>query len=308
MVCPKCGADIQENENFCRVCGSSLSNVRYDNIEYQNNNNDEENLIKAYIGKDSENIYNESFSIWTLLFGSFYVFYRKMWLLGILMTIFYFCVNTFIPEYYYINFLIDLLVSLFFNKYYVSKVKEKVRMIKERNPGYNTPDLMNSCIKEGGTSILSAIGMTILCGLFFTTGVFTYFTDSASNFNDLKYIIPTGFKAGEYNNEETVFYSYTNDKEYCDFSISLIKNDFNTTPNYYLKGLYTYNNNNPIEEEKINKTNWSHTYDTTDKKTTYSYASIKNNYIYDLEFNQYQDNGNCSKAYKNLIASLEFEE
>ena len=64
---------------------NNLNSQQPQNNIYQNNiiyNNDNEYLIDSYIGKNAEKLKNGGFSTNTFFFGSLYVLYRKMWLLG----------------------------------------------------------------------------------------------------------------------------------------------------------------------------------------------------------------------------------
>ena len=106
--CPNCGSNTNPGDAFCNVCGTNLSlpqnnslNNPQVNNQIQNsvqiqglqqmpssNNtigsqNDMEVLVDAYIGKNADKIKNGKFSFCSFFFGVIYVFYRKMWSVGL---------------------------------------------------------------------------------------------------------------------------------------------------------------------------------------------------------------------------------
>ena len=82
MNCPKCNFPIQSNDKFCQGCGNKIVTMK-EHSQNRDNFMDEE-LVNAYIGRNADKIRNKHFSFCTLLFGPFYIFYRKMWLYGVL--------------------------------------------------------------------------------------------------------------------------------------------------------------------------------------------------------------------------------
>ena len=69
-TCSNCGANIEQGETFCKVCGNQITNI-----------GNADNLINAYIGDNVDAvdaIRNRVFSFNTFLFGIYYVIYRKV--------------------------------------------------------------------------------------------------------------------------------------------------------------------------------------------------------------------------------------
>lgn len=146
----------------------------------------ENDLLKKFIGKNYEKITTRKFNIPGFFFGTFYMFYRKMYLYGILI----FIINLIIDILFnniFVGLLINLLIALFVNKIYVSFAKNKVNKIKNNNKDKNEEEIEKICKEQGGTSrlgiligfIIGILGYLILCVVFFQMrmylAIFNYF-------------------------------------------------------------------------------------------------------------------------------------
>lgn len=199
MYCKKCGSSLQNNEGFCQNCGekiiyennqqndlntnnnynnesvsqffqsennnqnSDIVNDNFQSLYNQNNSNyiSDEELIDAYIGKNSQKIKKKVFSFSTFFFGVIYFFYRKM--------------NKFASIWFLFNIVIGMLLNTFengmlsliltvvssipnivfafmFKKIYMNKVQKEVDLIKKMNEGKTKEELVEICKKKGGTS------------------------------------------------------------------------------------------------------------------------------------------------------------
>lgn len=116
-------------------------------------NNDNNELVRAYVGEKYDKIKNSSFSLSTFFLGSLYLFYRKMYLYGWLMML--------LGPLAFIGYII---LAITFKDVYFKHVNKKVNKIKLKNNNLSIEELKNICSKKGGTSI----GMAILniFGLF----------------------------------------------------------------------------------------------------------------------------------------------
>ncbi len=141
-------------------------------VKMENNINDQE-LIKAFIGKNSEKFLNRKFNFSAFLFTVWYIFYRKMLLPGLVFVSIFF--SSFylitIPNNLPINMLSNLdflliiililsiacLFGMFFNNVYLSYIKREIIKIKKFYPNASQDELINFCKSKGGTSIVSII-------------------------------------------------------------------------------------------------------------------------------------------------------
>ena len=134
-------------------------------LETPSANNEDEELLRAYIGNNYEKITTRKFNFAAFFLTSLYLFYRKMFLYGILAFLATIIISTIIkiPA---LGLIINVLLGIFFNKLYVSQVKEKINKIKSNNQDKDINALKEICTKKGGTSIgLALLGGLVNCGL-----------------------------------------------------------------------------------------------------------------------------------------------
>lgn len=130
-----------------------------ENINITDRINDEE-LLKAFIGNNYDKIIYKQFNFSGFFFSFCYMFYRKMFLYGLLA----FLINLII-----LNVIKNSIISLAFNvaigflvnKIYLFYANKKITKIKIQNPQMDTNELKMICSSKGGTSILCLIGGVI---------------------------------------------------------------------------------------------------------------------------------------------------
>lgn len=132
----------------------------------QSTGNDEE-LVRAYIGKNYEKITTQKLNVPAFFFTTFYMFYRKMFLYGLLVFIINLLLMNFIDSN--LSLAVGVLLGAFFNKFYVNEVKKRVLKLKQTNPQMSHDELINLCAAKGGTSVgriflgfLAEIGIVIV--------------------------------------------------------------------------------------------------------------------------------------------------
>jgi len=165
MYCQKCGMSNSENSSFCANCGNPLTSVQQNfasnpqNVSQMNlNQNNNEDLIDAYIGKNADKLKSKKFSLPTLFLGVLYVFYRKMWGLGLLWMLIS-IVSVIIP---FGPFILPIVVAIIFNKTYLKNVTKKVEKIISENPGKTREELKLICSKKGGTSMIPVVLFSLI--------------------------------------------------------------------------------------------------------------------------------------------------
>ncbi len=164
--CSNCGAKVKPGASFCRSCGANLPLEENNNLNskiFASNNDD--TLIDAYIGKNSDEIKVEKFSIYSFLFRSSYFVYRKMWLLFgirllliilliVLLDLFDFGTPL---DVFNIVVIFNIVVACNFRKIYLNHVKRKVKRIKLKNSDKSMEELKKICSKKGGTNLIFAM-------------------------------------------------------------------------------------------------------------------------------------------------------
>lgn len=129
----------------------------------------DENLIKYFIGKNSDTIYPKmnvkgSFNVFAFFFTSMYFIYRKMYLVGIIsfiIEIIIFLLVSLSPTIASLLFLIyRIACGALFYPLYKSHVENKISNITEESNGND--DLVNLCIQKGGISVIAVILLIFL--------------------------------------------------------------------------------------------------------------------------------------------------
>ena len=129
----------------------NINNTLSQPISNSNLINDEE-LLKAFIGKNYEKITTKPFNFSGFFFTTFYMFYRKMFGYGILVFLIGFIILSFINNFI-VTIVLNVLIGLLVNKIYLFYAHRKIAKIKAKNPGKNLNELKNICASKGGTSI-----------------------------------------------------------------------------------------------------------------------------------------------------------
>ncbi len=149
-----------------------------------------EALIKDYIGPNSNKITGRIFNLSALFFNAFYLFYRKLFSYGILLSII-----IAVLSYYTNTYIIALIVSIAccfgFNPLYIMFVKRRVKKIQLEHPDATYEQLKFFCESEGGTSsslvvrgIFANIGIAIITAiLLITLGIGTTWKKIINDFN-----------------------------------------------------------------------------------------------------------------------------
>ena len=127
----------------------------------------EDELLEQFVGKNYFKILSNNFNICAMLFGPFYLWYRKMFLASyiyiMIMTlltyglVFVFKYNN--PVYELILYTVgSIALGLSFNKLYIIKAKRKVNKINEKYSGQmDAFEVGRKCSKKGGGSVLSML-------------------------------------------------------------------------------------------------------------------------------------------------------
>lgn len=170
MKCINCGANLNDGATYCIRCGSVLSDggksvikVNKESNRKSLNNEDIDNLVKAYVGNKYDRFIYSGFSINYFLFGPIYGFTRRMYSFSILNLVLYWVISfigNFINNEYF-TWIGLIVLNLFFSfelkKQYLYKVKERVNKIIDKNPNLDIVMLQNICIKKGGLNLFFLI-------------------------------------------------------------------------------------------------------------------------------------------------------
>lgn len=329
MNCHRCGAKLKENAKFCSNCGIPIDDHQnqYD-YSYQYSIPDEEEYLKAFVGKNYDKIKQKRFSLPTFFFGIYYFLYRKVWLYAILWTALNVISIIWIDNDIALPLIsiINITLSIKFNSIYLNYAQKKVDKIKQKNPDKSSKEILEIIKRKGNTSIAAPIiaGIGIIVVFFasaFTYGVIIGIQEATkedntqiienTNVNELFYIIPEGFKKNKFNSESYKNYTYTKNYDYC--YINIEKNNsilYNTAEELLKAKVYTNQSDNVsnIETITINNINWERIQvESIYGKKSFYYATQYNNQLYYIEYSIGNNSSDvCLQMHDEFINSLTF--
>ena len=290
--------------------GQAFKVLMGDTNDIRNQKPDDTNaLIEDYIGNNSQKILNQKYNISAFIFNAFYLFYRKLFLFGILLSIII-AVLSYYTNTYIITIVIGLLCCFGFNPLYTWYVRKRVNKIQKDHPNEGYEKLRFLCQNEGGTSgglvvkgIFANIGIAILTAvILITLGIGTTWKKIFNDFNFKE--IFSFFKKDE--KEEKDYegkITYDDTVKFSDYFNYTIPNGYNEIS----KNTYSYNNScrlslNSTKDYKaadilIGKINNYYNVDYTENTNGYfvSDIEIKSHNEFDWEgFSMFNEDGRKS--------------
>ena len=294
-----------------------------DNPVPQMNNTeiDDNELLEAFIVKNHKR-FGIPFNFFAFLFGNLYFFYRKLFILGILV---------FLIEFVLLNFvtikaaslLFRFILGIAFNFIYLGIAKHKISKIKYIKSQESKEDLKKICASKGGTSgllLLLGIVLEIVAGVIavlflgfsaFFSGVSSVIEnaddgsviiyDSSVNIKDEFSIkVPSRFE--DSSDESSYKYTYFGDKglfNKCEFMFSAV-NNYKDPKVLIEKWAGSFEKEYNGETIKTNNLEW-YTVDRDLLGKVYYYATKKNNKVYLLEYTVQEDADDNCDYYRSLI-------
>jgi len=305
----------------------------------ENTTGEDEELLKAFIGKNYEKITTRPFNFAGFFFTSLYMFYRKMFLYGFLVFILNLIIINLI-DISIISLAINVLIGVFVNKIYLKHAKSKINKIKTSNAQKSFNEIKEICSSKGGTSVgklflglfleiltglvvvvvMISIGMLKLVDLIgdLLPGVIqsgnlveenktfdgVLSSDTSIKISDeFTIIIPNNFEEGMMNDENSYDYEYSSDSggfNTCSFSLKAI-NGYSTAENLITQMATYYTNNNRIETASINNIEWSWFSYPGSFGTSYYYATTKNNKVFLFQYEIEDDAPSDCESYKDQV-------
>ena len=251
MKCERCGNVVNENDKFCMCCGNKIAkdiiepkkidyNENKNTNEQQNNTNyaynnyqNDEKLLRLYIGNNYDKISNKGFNFPALFLGNIYLLYRKCYLYFflVLLATFFFPFSGLIAAIFF---------GIKFNDLYIKKAQEDIMAIKNVN---QSPDIIERLvIAKGGTNlvwpilfaIIPLIFLTILIIIIVFLYIITKNVTTVSKYSDIYpdtyntetqireiiYDIPNDYNRMDYVENLTDSYIYSSE-ETCSVEISI---------------------------------------------------------------------------------------
>ncbi len=303
--------------------------------------NSDEELLKAFVGKNYDKITKNSFNFAAFFGNSLYLFYRKMFLYGLLL----FFINLFIinvVDGYFVATLYYLAVGICMNKFYLSFAMKKINKIKFVNQGKDMNELKRICASKGGTSIgltiLGAvlqivIGLIILLILFFAgiiSGIGAIFSNTKIHINqpsdttvteekiyegvlsydtnfhiedEFSIVVPSVFE----NDSDTYSYDYEFDSnlgifDSCEVSLGSVQG-YTSSKNLInqMVQYHTADNLATVSQYTKNGIQWDWFSYQNSFGTQYYYATTKDNKVYLLSYEVEEDASTECETYRGQI-------
>ena len=335
MTCNNCGTEVNDNDKFCNKCGKALKNNNDSSIT--SNNYLDEELMKAYVGKNYEKFLANKVNIYFLIFPAIYALYRKEYKYFLL-----FLLLPFIPVIGIIAYVISMiLLSLSFNESYLKEAKDYIEFIKSSNPGASSEMLKDMASKKGGTNILGSTvygAIVLILAILYVTAIvflvvmfrkmmlYDYYgggnetNENSSSWDDeikkdnydnggdkgkilnLYYEVPFYYFKEYYNKDEKAKYNYKYDSNsYCSVEIG----SEGITLEEYLNKIDT--NRVEWKENSINDNVYKIITKVGEAEINYYYAINKDNITYTITFKDYNDvEEKCSSIRNELLDSIRY--
>ena len=300
---------------------SNEATLDKDNPVPQMNNMDvnSEELVRSFVGEKFKN-FQKPFNVFALLFGGCYIFYRKMFLYGILTFILGLIILNFIKiRFVYLLFRVAL--GFMFNKIYLDFAKRKVRKIKYIKSQESLEDIKAICATKGGTSTLQVVlgvlvdfVITLIISLLLVVFVGVSFISSI--FKDGNYSrIDTSINIRDYfaigvpsvfldeSTDYEMKYTYSKDTgimDSCSIKLYAVKNA--ESPQKALNKL-TNSRKKDYTIKNINDLEWLYASEDAVNKIYY-YAVEKDNKVFVLEFEIEPNADSSCNSYHDSIMTM----
>lgn len=352
MFCLRCGTKVEDNQEFCPHCGANikeeLKNYNYPinnepakepptheqqynyslNYSFKGQNNTtnkfnpkDEEYLKAFIGPKYDKIKNTTFSFPMFFLGPFYLFYRKMYMAGliyILSTILLFILSPFF-------FIVAIILGFSFKFIYIRFAIKKVNKLLMQYKDLDHESKIEECKRAGGTNLFLPIIIFILTiisivVIFITLLVYSLEKDEQERLKkdttfkleELSYTIPKGYQL-YYDIDDDNYYtgSYSNlDGCFIDVGYTTYQ-DYITNETEYLEQKINVNLGtevSPITTQEINGNVWTTITTKTDLDTTTTYVLKNKKKYYALTFKCDNENYNqCQIPYQKTLNSLKIQ-
>lgn len=290
------------------------------NMNINNFQNSEEKMIAAYIGNNYEKITTKKFNFAAWFFNIGYLFYRKMYIQGIILYLIMGVIIAISNETIFTCIFVfaDIVFGFIFKRWYMNNVKKQIKLIRKNNPNSSEEKLIDICKNKGGTNLILSIIILIILSTITSTisshvGMINDEIGDKENGYILEYTIPSSYTLVlPYANDNNTKVYYTKDSvKSCEVSIRYEDNSFYDSSYDYLKSRYCddlkacdigYNDINSNIWYFMNTENYL-----GNKEYTYVHGDGKKMYEVVFEYKDY-DESSCSNDYVKILKSLKFIE
>lgn len=286
-----------------------------------NDSGGEDKYVKAYIGPNYNSIKKMKFSFPGLIFGPFYLLYRKAWGYAIAIFIISIAATALLSDSTaeIINLLMNIFIACKFKEIYIKQAEEKTEHIQQQNLDKTTKELLDICKKKGGITklpilLVILIPVIIVIAAIILVASIEYETSLPEN-NDvieMSYVLPYGFTT-VYENNAYKSYKYTTP---TGSSCNIIVDTLHTNNSLYYDETsylnYTYRTTqSPIDSQvqniTLNNRNWKMRRLEGNRIET-GYATVEEDKLFIVKTHHYKANGQdipeCALKYNEFLNSV----
>ena len=135
-------------------------------------------MIKNYMGKKYVGFVKSKFNIYACIFGGIYLMYRKMYIYGISLYLFFLILMTlFINNFMILGIVVALIICIHvvlgfnFNKIYLNRSYNQIKKIEEIYNANQDDYVLSECKYIGGTDIAKVIIILTVIGAIVIYGI-----------------------------------------------------------------------------------------------------------------------------------------
>ncbi len=151
-------------EDIMQEQSNQGKNESDENLEIPSNSYTDEELLRAFIGVKYDKIAKLPFNFYGFLFPPFYMFYRKMFIQGIICFVVILIIST-IFNNLFVPVLSCVICGFLMNKLYLIYAKREIQKIKKQKKDQSFFELRNICFSRGGTDKYLLIRGTIIVAI-----------------------------------------------------------------------------------------------------------------------------------------------
>lgn len=159
------------NQDFNNTNMNNMPNNGINEYVVSTNPNPDEEYLKAYVGKNYDEIKQEKFNFFAFFITGPYLFYRKKYLWGFLYMLIGTIINLIVSN---ASLGLSVLVGVFFNKFYIKDCRKAVEKIKNEGIGVDPQTIITTCVNKGGTSLAAAILLSVGIFLLLLAAIFGF--------------------------------------------------------------------------------------------------------------------------------------
>lgn len=284
--------------------------------------NQDEELLKAYIGKNYEEIKQQKFNVPAFFLTTPYLFYRKKYLWGVLYMIIGLIAELLVSNS---STIICILIGVFFNKYYIQDSKKQIEKIKNQNIGLSPDSLKGILITKGGTNLAAAIILTIILILLTIVAVvgivfamvmpvinqsMNYDYDTSINIKD-KFVFENKMDFDDVSDENSYAYDYEpliDEYDSCSIYLHKVKN-YNSAEKFIEEHATEDYKTNPLRKN-ANDIEWLGYINQTLLADFHIYVTEIDGEVYVLEYDIFgiSESGPCHEYKENVFEYIKTQD